>query len=85
MMISSHQYNIIFISCRNSSPEHLAEVDEWEIPPGSLTLGEVLGCGAFGQVLLGVLNTEGLNLQRTENSEPPTNLQYVAVKMLHGQ
>lgn len=70
-----------FYAQSNSSTEQSS--DDWEIPPECLTLGEVLGSGAFGQVLLGVLNSAGLKIQRTDSNEPPGIQQYVAVKMLH--
>ena len=68
---------------RNSSTEQSS--DDWEIRPEYLTLGELLGSGAFGQVLLGMLNSAGLKGQIPDSEEPPGTQQYVAVKMLHGQ
>lgn len=68
--------------------EDIRVLDQWEIDRKYVTIGDVLGRGAFGQVLKGVVKVVGIrNLRKTSSCSITSGVEdvdsiVVAVKML---
>ena len=76
--------------CGRTEPEKPHFKDEWEIAYDRLTLTEIIGCGAFGQVVRGTLH-QAKSVKRSSSRTshtakgPATQDLTVAIKVLPGR